>query len=533
MSAGDGVSSTRAPALAEDEWPVTKDSYELMKHIGKGAFANVHSAMVMDGSSARLQSRKVAIKIIDLESITSDMDDIRKEVATLRLCSHPNVLQYYVSFVDGRNLWLVTELMSKGSCLHIMNIASSKLGLPPGMKEDWLGWILLQTLKALKYFHEQGQIHRDIKAGNILMDERGHVSLADFGVSRWVNANATQAGQYHLADPEESDSLGHRARTFVGTPCWMAPEVMEQIDGYNYKADIWSVGITALELAKGQAPYANHPPMKVLLYTIQNEPPSLRTYSNDKYANEPFSQNFKQFVRMCLQKNPDNRPNCTTLLANKFFSAKKYGPEKLVEELLDKIDDVSSDLSSMHESQSEAVDVRELMAEALRAEGIADTHMPLAGEHVPQTQDGSMMESHMSATPSQYQEQPPLPHSEPTPTADQEYWAFTEYESNIRAQAEIARQGMQESSPVRQDLAPPQESYSELDDRTAQEEYAKKVGGIDLYSEEEVNGKTQEQRAADELANEEVIGAINEIMHQEGGEGRRIRKTDDGQLGTQ
>merc|ERR1711871_524153 len=88
------------------------------------------------------------------------------------------------------------------------------------------------------------------------------------------------------------------AKTFVGTPCWMAPEVMEQTEGYDYKADIWSLGITALELSKGFAPYAHFPPMKVLLLTIQEEPPSLRSYNDEKQCNsQPFSRGFKEIVR--------------------------------------------------------------------------------------------------------------------------------------------------------------------------------------------------------------------------------------------
>lgn len=148
--------------------------------------------------------------------------------------------------------------------------------------------------------------------------------LADFGVAGWMVRASGQRANVH---------------TFVGTPCWMAPEVMEQVDGYNEKADIWSLGITALELAKGYAPYAHYPPMKVLIMTIEQEPPSLKNYPDDKQCNgQSFSRSFDDFVRKCLHKDPMRRADSEHLLAHKFL--KNRSPAALVDELLSKIDSV-------------------------------------------------------------------------------------------------------------------------------------------------------------------------------------------------
>lgn len=184
----------------------------------------------------------------------------------MRSIEDENVLRCYGSFVHKHKLWLITQLMDKGSCLRVMNVAK-KLGFGEGMNEDWLAYILKEALQGLNYIHEHGLIHRDIKSGNILLDSEGNVRLADFGVSGWT----VSRGQRQ-----------ETVKTFVGTPCYMAPEVMEQSEGYDNMADIWSLGITALELAKGYAPYAHFPPMRVLVLTIEEDPPSLKNYENDR-----------------------------------------------------------------------------------------------------------------------------------------------------------------------------------------------------------------------------------------------------------
>ncbi|KAJ8451092.1 hypothetical protein Cgig2_026901 [Carnegiea gigantea] len=189
------------------------------------------------------------------------LDDIRREAQTMSLIDHPNVVRAYCSFVVDRNLWVVMPFMAEGSCLHLMKIA-----YPDGFEELAICSILKETLKALEYLHRHGHIHRDVKAGNILLDTNGQVKLADFGVS---------ACMFDSGDRQRSRN------TFVGTPCWMAPEVLQPNSGYDFKADIWSFGITALELAHGHAPFSKYPPMKVLLMTIQNAPPGL-DYDRDK-----------------------------------------------------------------------------------------------------------------------------------------------------------------------------------------------------------------------------------------------------------
>ncbi|ETV77280.1 STE/STE20/FRAY protein kinase [Aphanomyces astaci] len=305
-----------AAAATHTEWPTSAEDYQIIEKVGQGAFAKVMKAY------CRPKDTYVAIKIMDLEKITTSFEDIRAEVQTMKMTNHPNVLKCYCSFVYKDQLWLVMQLMNKGSCLHAMNILKKK-GFGEGMKEELCAVILRETLQGLQYFHENGQIHRDIKAGNILLDGDGNVLIADFGVSGWMM--------------EGGDRRKNR-QTFVGTPCWMAPEVMEQVRGYDYKADIWSFGITALELAKGYAPYARYQPMKVLLLTLQEDPPSLRSYDDDGSGHQ-FSRHFKDMVRLCLQKDPAKRPTTSTLLKHNFFK-KAETAAYLAAELTTKIDDI-------------------------------------------------------------------------------------------------------------------------------------------------------------------------------------------------
>jgi len=241
----------------------------------------------------------LAIKIV---TIGPEIDNLKREISILKGCHHENIVQYYGSYFKDDSLWLIMEHCAGGSVIDLIRYIGE-----PFTNEYLIASILFGALKGLEYLHKNKKIHRDIKAGNILIDHLGNVKIADFGVSAEL-----------LNTFSDKD-------TVIGTPFWMSPEVISK-SKYNKKTDIWSLGITAIEMAEGEPPYSHIHPIRAM-FAIKNSPPQGLT--------EPgkWSHEFNSFVRKCLIIDPKKRPNTKELLNDAFILRKNKG-RRIIQELI-------------------------------------------------------------------------------------------------------------------------------------------------------------------------------------------------------
>ncbi|KNB41643.1 serine/threonine-protein kinase [Blastocystis sp. subtype 4] len=323
--------------------------FEIQEKIGEGSYGSVVKAL------HKRANRLVAIKIVPVDS---DLNELIKEISILKSCKSEYIVRYYGSYYKNNDLWIVMEYCGAGSLSDLMMKGRFSL------KEEEIRYVVSQMLLGIAYLHQQRKIHRDIKAGNVLLTESGIAKLADFGVS--VQLDSTLA----------------KRKTVIGTPFWMAPEVIQEMD-YDSRADIWSLGITAIELAEGVPPYSNIHPMRAIFMIPNRPPPRLQNESR-------WSKPFVDFISQCLVKDPTKRPTARQLLDHPFVAdtvkqlqAGNSQPQLMIS-MIARLRDLKSRVQKA-ESQSEEA-----------TESVRPHHdIPLPSRHTMVSNDGSTQEGTM------------------------------------------------------------------------------------------------------------------------------------------
>ncbi|XP_067899509.1 serine/threonine-protein kinase 10 isoform X2 [Heterodontus francisci] len=264
-----------------------EESWQLIGELGDGAFGKVYKAINKETGVL------AAAKVIEVKS-EEELEDYMVEIEILASCDHIYIVKQLDAFFYENKLWIMIEFCPGGA------VDATMLELDRGLTEPQIRVVARQMLEAVDYLHSQKIIHRDLKAGNVLLSQDGNVKLADFGVS----AKNTKTVQ--------------KRETFIGTPYWMAPEVVMcetmKDTPYDYKADIWSLGITLIEMAQIEPPHHELNPMRVLLKIAKGDPPTLDNPSK-------WSKDFKDFLKKALDKNPDTRLSAAQLLQHNFVSS--------------------------------------------------------------------------------------------------------------------------------------------------------------------------------------------------------------------
>ncbi|XP_016337507.1 traf2 and NCK-interacting protein kinase-like isoform X2 [Sinocyclocheilus anshuiensis] len=288
------ASDSPARSLDEIDLSALRDPagiFELVELVGNGTYGQVYKGRhVKTGQLA-------AIKVMDVTG--DEEEEIKAEINMLKKYSHHrNIATYYGAFIKKNppgmddQLWLVMEFCGAGSVTDLIKNTKGN-----SLKEEWTAYICREILRGLTHLHQHKVIHRDIKGQNVLLTENAEVKLVDFGVSAQL------------------DRTVGRRNTFIGTPYWMAPEVIacdENPDAtYDFKSDLWSLGITAIEMAEGAPPLCDMHPMRALFLIPRNPAPRLKS--------KKWSKKFQSFIESCLLKNHNQRPSTEQLMKHPFI----------------------------------------------------------------------------------------------------------------------------------------------------------------------------------------------------------------------
>lgn len=300
--------------------------------IGQGTFGKVYRATHKSGF--QLAIKEIDLSMLDREGIAgteaSDLirDTINTEMNLLKKCSHPFIVQYFGCLWPKRNiLWILMEYCEIGSVRDLMEVIDA-----PSLKETHIAYVMYTILEGLSYLHQHDPpiVHFDIKANNVLLTSSGSGKLADFGLARQI-------------DPAHSDNTHYKP--IAGTRYWMAPELFERGQPRaGPPADIWSLGITAIELAEGFPPYYHDGPMAAMRQIMENPPPRLQAFvemgeaegetnssssskkpkKKNKKKKRKWSDQFVDFVSQCLIKEPEKRPTAQMLLSHPFVANNQF-----------------------------------------------------------------------------------------------------------------------------------------------------------------------------------------------------------------
>ncbi|XP_039531616.1 TRAF2 and NCK interacting kinase a isoform X4 [Pimephales promelas] len=288
------ASDSPARSLDEIDLSALRDPagiFELVELVGNGTYGQVYKGRhVKTGQLA-------AIKCMDVTG--EEEEEIKAEINMLKKYSHHrNIATYYGAFIKKNppgvddQLWLVMEFCGAGSVTDLIKNTKGN-----SLREDWTAYICREILRGLTHLHHHKVIHRDIKGQNVLLTENAEVKLVDFGVSAQLDRTVS------------------RRNTFIGTPYWMAPEVIACDENpeatYDYKSDLWSLGITAIEMAEGAPPLCDMHPMRALFLIPRNPAPRLKS--------KKWSKKFQSFIESCLVKNHNQRPSTETLIKHAFI----------------------------------------------------------------------------------------------------------------------------------------------------------------------------------------------------------------------